>query len=90
MEHNGTDATAQRADERNNLIRFKNCVPFTSCINNINNTQVDNAKDLDVVMLLYNLIEYSNKYAEISGSFFYYEISFRKKLKQTNLFERNL
>ena len=39
---------------------FENCALFTGCINEINNTQVDNAKDLDAVMPMYNLIEFSN------------------------------
>ena len=47
---------------------FKNCAPFTNCINKINNAQIDNAKDIDVVMLMYNLLEYSDDYLETSGS----------------------
>ena len=39
---------------------FKNCAPFTDCISETNNTQVDNAKYIDIVMPMYNLIEYSN------------------------------
>ena len=42
------------------------------CISELNNTQVDNAKDLDVVMPLYNLMEYSNNYAKTSGSLWLY------------------
>ena len=42
----------------------KNCAPFTDCISNVCNTKVDNAKDLDVVMSLYNLIEYSKNYSK--------------------------
>ena len=54
---------AARATDRNNKQAiFKNCAPFVICITEINNTHVDNAKDLDVVMLMYNLIEYSNNY----------------------------
>ena len=41
---------------------FKNCTPFTNCISEINNTLVDNAKDIDIVMPMYNLIEYSDNY----------------------------
>ena len=44
---------------------FKNCAPFTDCISQINNTQVDNVKDIDIVML-YNLIEYSNNHLNTS------------------------
>ena len=35
---------------------FNNCAPFTDCISEINNTEADHAKDIDVVMLMYNLI----------------------------------
>ena len=37
-------------------------VPFINCINRINNTQVDDAHDIDVVMLAYKLLEYSKVY----------------------------
>ena len=51
---------------------FKNCAPFTNCISEINNAQVDHAKDIDIVMLMYNLIEYSDNYAKTSGSLWQY------------------
>ena len=51
---------------------FRNCVPFTNCISEINNTQVDNAKDLYVVMPMYNLIKYPNNYSKTSGSLWQY------------------
>ena len=41
---------------------FKTCAPFTDCISEINNTQVDNAYDNDVVMPIHNLIKYSDNY----------------------------
>ena len=41
---------------------LKNCIPLTNCIRKINNTQVDNAKDIDVIMPMYNLIEYDEIY----------------------------
>ena len=56
------DDAAMQADERNKGEIFKNCARFTDCISEINNTQVDNAKDLDAVMSLYNLIEYSDNF----------------------------
>ena len=56
----GVDA-AKRTDERNKGVLFKNCAPFTECISEINNTRIDNGKDIDVRMLLYNLIEESDK-----------------------------
>ena len=48
-------------------VAFKNCAPFTDCISETNNTQIDNAKDIDVVMPMYNLIECSNSYSKTSG-----------------------
>ena len=46
----GDDAAARQADERDKRVAFKNFAPFTNCISEINNTQVDNAKDIDIVM----------------------------------------
>ena len=46
----GDDAAARQADERNKGIASTNCAPFTNCISEINNTQVDNAKDINIVM----------------------------------------
>ena len=54
--------------DRNKKVIFKNCVPFTNCINKINNTQIDNAEFNDIVMPLYELIKYSDNYSQISGS----------------------
>ena len=48
----GADAAARQADERGKGVEFKNCALFTNSISEINNTQVDNAKDIDVVMIL--------------------------------------
>ena len=45
---------------------FKNCAPFTNCISEVNSTQINNAKYLDVVMPMYNLIEYSDNYSKTS------------------------
>ena len=68
----GADAAARQADERDKGVIFKNCAPFTNCISEINNTQVDNAKDIDIVMHMYKLIEYSDNYAKTSGSLWQY------------------
>ena len=51
---------------------FKNNAPFISCISKINNTVIDNAEDLDVVMPMYNLIEYSRNYRKTTGSLWNY------------------
>ena len=68
----GADAAARKADERDKDVAFKNCAPFTNCISEINNAQVDNAKDIDIVMPMYNLIEYSDNYAKTTGSLWQY------------------
>ena len=46
----GDDVAARQAHEREKGVAFKNCPPFTNCISEINNTQIDNAKDIDIVM----------------------------------------
>ena len=68
----GADAAARQADERDKGVAFKICAPFTNCISEINNTQVDNAKDIDTVMSMYNLIEYSDNYSKTTGSLWQY------------------
>ena len=65
------DATKQ-ADERGKGITFKNCAPFTKCISRINNTDIDNAQDIDIVMPVYNLIKYSDNYSKTSESLWQY------------------
>ena len=50
----GDEAVARRTDERNKGVTFKNCAPFTKCISRINNTDIDNAHDIDIVMPMYN------------------------------------
>ena len=64
----GDNAAVKRADERNKGVTFKNCAPFTKCISRINNTDIDNADDIDIVMPMYNLIEYSDNYSKTSRS----------------------
>ena len=64
----GNDDATRRADERDKGIIFKNCASFTKCISRINNTEMDNAQNIDIVMPMYNLIEYSDNYSETSGN----------------------
>ena len=64
----GDDVAARQADERNKGIIFKNCASFINCKSEINNTEIDSAKYIDIVMLMYNLIEYSDNYSKTSGS----------------------
>ena len=68
----GADAAARLADEREKGVIFKNCAPFTKCINRINGTDIDNAQDIDIVMPMYHLIEYSDNYSKTSGSLWQY------------------
>ena len=49
-----------------------NCDPFTNFISEINNTHVGNAKDIDIVMPMYSLIEYSDNYLKTSVSLWQY------------------
>ena len=69
---NNTAADGAAANNTNKKVIFKNCAPFTNCISKINNTQVDNAKDIDIVMPMYNLIEYSNNYSKTPGGLWQY------------------
>ena len=69
---NNTAADGAAANNTNKKLIFKNCAPFTDCISKINNTQVDHVKDIDVVMPMYNLIEYSENYSKTPGSLWQY------------------
>ena len=68
----GDDGAARQTDERDKGVAFKNCAPFINCISEINNTQAGNAKDFDIIMPMYNLIEYSDNYAKTTGSLWQY------------------
>ena len=68
----GADDAGKWTDEINKRVIFKNCTPFSDCISKINNTQTDNAKDIDVTMPMYKLIEYSNNYSKTSRSLWQY------------------
>ena len=61
-------AAGAAVSHTNKKILFKNCALFTSCITEINNTQVDNAEDIDIIMPVYNLIEYGTAYLKTSES----------------------
>ena len=49
------------------IVVFKSCALFTDCINEINNTQIDNTKYIDAVMLIHNLIKCSDNFRKTSG-----------------------
>ena len=64
----GDDDAVKRLDERNKGVVFKNCAPFTKCTSRTNDTHINNAGDIDTVMLMYNLIEYGDNYSKTFGS----------------------
>ena len=67
-----TAAQGAAANNTNKKVIFKNCAPLSNCISETNNTQIDNAKDIDIVMPMYNLIEYSDSYTKTTGSLWQY------------------
>ena len=86
------DAEARQPNENNIGVIFKNCAAFINCKSKINNTEIDHDKDIDLVMPMYNLVEYSDNYLKTSGSFQQYYIdepnrnltdyaSFKSKIK---------
>ena len=54
----GDNAAARQADERNKGLIFKDCVLFINCKSDINYTEIDNAKDIDIVVPMYTLVKY--------------------------------
>ena len=70
--NNTAAAGAAAANNTNKKVIFKNCAPFTSYISIINNTQIDNAEYIDIVMPMYNLIEYNDNYSKTSGNLWQY------------------
>ena len=85
---------ARQADKKDKNVIFKNCASFTKCISRINNADIDVAKDIDIVMPMYNVIEYSDNYSKTSGSLYQYykdelndniagSESFKSKVKMT-------
>ena len=68
----GDNDAATRLDEKNKGVIFNSCAPFTKCISRIKGTETDNAEDIWIAMLMYNLIEYSDSYSKTSGSLWHY------------------
>ena len=75
---NNTEANVTATNTANNnafgkkKLVFKNNAPFINCISKINDVKIDNAEDLDVVMPMYNLLEYSKNYRKTTGSLWNY------------------
>ena len=79
----------------NKELTLKDNAPFISCISKINGELVENAEDLDIIMPMYNLLEYSKNYEKTSGSLFNYyrdepsEITIGAGIKAINIYIRN-
>ena len=58
---------------KNAKLALKNCAPFTKCNLEINDEHVDTAENLDIVMPMYNLIEYSDNYQDLSATLYQYK-----------------
>ena len=58
-------------------VAFKNCAPFIKSITKIDGTKIDDAEDLDLVMPIYNLLEHSSNYSDMTGIY-----GFTQKMKQ--------
>ena len=57
----------------NTNVAFKNCAPFTRCVTHINDEHVETAENLDIIMPMHNVIEYSDNYADSSGSLYQFK-----------------
>ena len=66
------DADKGFIDIRNRSLAFKNNAPFTNCISKINNVLIENAEDLDVVLPMCDLLEYSKNYRKTTGGLWNY------------------
>ena len=66
------NAVEIQADERDKGVVFKICAPFINCKTEINNAEIDNAKYIDIIIPMYNLIEYTDNYSKTSGRLWQY------------------
>ena len=81
----------KRLDGRNKRVIFKNCTPFTICISRINNTDLADAQDIDIVISIYNLIEYSDNYSKTSGCLWqYYKDDPNDNIEQSKSFKSKI
>ena len=74
-------------------LAVKNGAPFISCISKINNVLIDNAENLyiDIVMSMYNLVEYSKGYSKTTGSLWnYYRNELTSDTNGNNNFNKNV
>ena len=84
-------AAARQADERDKGVAYKNCAPCTTCKSDINNVEIDYCQDIDIIMPMYNLIEYSDNYAKTSASLWqYYRDEPNDNLADSQLFKSKI
>ena len=67
-----TLTTGATTSNTNKNMKLEKCSPFTDCMSEINNTQVDNVNNIDLIMSMYNLIQYSDNCSKTSGSLWKY------------------
>ena len=78
----------QHREQTKEIVTFKNGASFTYCISEIYNIQLKNAKDLDVMMLMYVLVEYSDNYTKISVTFWqYYKATLNDNITYSESFQ---
>ena len=78
-------------DKRNRKLILKNNAPFVSCINRINGELIEDADDLDIVMPMYNLLEYSKNYGKTIGPLYnYYRDESTNDNNSNNFASRNV
>ena len=75
----GANEATRDQDKNDKLVVFKICAPFNNCISEMNSTQVHNAKDPDIVMHMYNLVEYSNNFSKTFRSLYQFRRNEPKK-----------
>ena len=83
------DITVTAAPETQ--VEFKNCAPFTISITEIDGTTIDDAENLYLIMLLYNVLEYSSNYSETTWNLWLYSkdeaTNFNNNIANTNNFK---
>ena len=78
-------------DKKNRPLILKNNAPFVSCITRINGEIIEDADDLDIVMPMYNLLEYSKNYRKTIGSLYnYYRDELTNDGNDNNFDNRNV
>ena len=70
--HFSKDDITTTAHNNPTALAIKNCGPYIKCITKIDGTTIDDAEDLDLVISMYNLLEYSSNYSTTTGGVLFY------------------